>query len=266
MDMKKIYLLALIATTLVSAPSAAQETSDETTDEKELTAYVEAGLVSHYMWRGINMAGVSLQPEAGIAWRGLSLTLEGSTGFEKSDLKEIDINLQYERWGFNIGVTDYWTSGTDPDDRYFYYHKDKGPHQFEANLGYTCKWGSLQAYTIFWGIDNKINGNRAYSTFIELSVPFRLVGLDCDARVGITPMESAGTRTLTVLKDALGNSYNYYQNDYLYGEGFTCNMVSLRATKTLEYKHVKIPIYAEFHANPYLQKAQLLAGVAVRLF
>ena len=44
-----------------------------------------------------------------------------------------------------------------------------------------------------YGNDYKIDGSRAFSTYIELSVPFRAGGLDWDVRAGITPMESAGT-------------------------------------------------------------------------
>ena len=52
---------------------------------------------------------------------------------------------------------------------------------------------------MFWGNDHKINGDRAYSTYVELSVPFRAGGLDWDVRAGITPMESAGyTTTISV--------------------------------------------------------------------
>lgn len=249
-----------VATALMLLPSTltAQEN-----DSKDVEAYVQASLVSHYMWRGIDMAGISIQPEAGISWKGLSLTASGSAGFEKDDLQEIDLNLNYQKWGFNIGVTDYWSTGIDSENRYFYYVDKKTPHQLEANLGYSCKYGSLQAYTMFWGHDYKANGDRAYSTFIELSVPFRAGGLDWDLRAGITPMESAGTKTV-IPSEVEGMGLTLY--DYLYGEKFACNMASIRATKTLAYKNVKIPVFAEFHANPELKTARFLVGVNIKAF
>ena len=258
--MKKMYLWALTAMILMPSSLMAQEE-----DKKDLEAHIEASIVSHYMWRGTDMEGVSLQPELGVSWKGLSLTAAGSTGFNKGDLQEIDVTLGYERWGFNIGVTDYWTAGFDEKDRYFYFTDRKTPHQLEANIGYTCKYGSLQAYTMFWGEDYKTNGDRAYSTFIELSIPFRAGGLDWDLRAGVTPMESAGYQTITVPEGAI-DGFGIINNHYFYGGGFTCNMASLRATKTLEYKNVKIPVFAEFHANPELKTAMFLAGISVVVF
>ena len=224
----------------------------------EVEAHVQADLISHYMWRGTDMGGISIQSELGVSWKGLSLSAFGNAGFDKDDVKEIDLTLNYSNWGFNIGITDYWVSDIDPENRYFFYKDKETPHQLEANIGYTCKYFSFQAYTIFWGNDYKINGDRAYSTFIELSVPFRLGGLNWDARAGITPMESAG---YTTLRDT-----EVRGNHYFYGEGFTCNMASLRATKTLEFKNLEVPVFAEIHTNPYLQKANFLVGVSLKVF
>lgn len=255
-------MIIWVATALMLLPTTlmAQEN-----DNNDVEAYVQASLVSHYMWRGIDMAGISIQPEAGVSWRGLSLTAAGSAGFDKDDLQEIDLNLNYQKWGFNIGVTDYWSTGIDEKNRYFYYAEDKTPHQFEANIGYSCKYGSLQAYTMFWGNDFKANGDRAYSTFIELSVPFRAAGLDWDVRAGVTPMESAGTKTIIVPEGAI-EGFGIIQYDYFYGGKFTCNMASIRATKTLAYKNVKIPVFAELHANPELKTARFLVGINLVAF
>ena len=258
--MRKVNFWVLTALMLLPTTLMAQEN-----DSKDIEAYVEASLVSHYMWRGIDMEGVSLQPEAGVSWRGLSLTAAGSTGFQKGDLQEIDLTLGYRKWGFNIGVTDYWTNGVDEKNRYFYYDEKKTPHQLEANLGYTCKYGSIQAYTMFWGHDFKADGDRAYSTFIELSVPFRAGGLDWDVRAGVTPMESAGTKTV-IVPDGAFDGFGIVQYDYMYGGKFTCNMASIRATKTLEYNNVKVPVFAEFHANPELKTANFLVGISVIAF
>lgn len=259
--MKKIILLALMAMLFVPATMSAEDNNDK----KEVQAYVSGTLLSKYIWRGSELAGICIQPEAGISWKGLSLVASGNAGFQKDDVEEFDITLGYERWGFNIGVTDYWSTGVDPENRYFYYDPHLSSHQFEANIGYTCNYFSLQAYTMFWGNDFKINGDRAYSTFIELSVPFRLAGLDWDARVGVTPMESAGFTTPIVVESIFGQVEGV-QNHYFYGEGFTCNVAKLRATKTFNFKHLEIPVFAEVNTNPYLQKAHFLLGVTVKAF
>jgi len=257
--MKKIISLAIMAITLLPTTASAEDN-----DNQEFKAKAGIDFVSHYMWRGTDMADFSIQPELGISWKGLSLTAAASTGFKDDDVEDIDVTLNYSRWGFNIGVIDYWTKDVDEKNRYFYYDSH-GPHQLEANLGYTCKYFSLQAYTMFAGNDFKINGDRAYSTYIELAVPFKAGGLNWDARVGISPMESSGTTTTRTVQ-GLVSEIKVTDKIYQYGEGFTCNMVSVRATKTFEFKYFKLPIFAEIHANPYLQKAYLLAGVTIATF
>lgn len=234
------------------------------TAQDKFEATAKASLVSHYMWRGCDLGNISLQPEVNVAWKGLALNVFANAGFDKDDTQEIDATLSYSRWGFNIGVTDYWTAGVDDKNRYFYYSgKYNCPHQLEANIGYTCKYGSLQAYTMFYGNDYKIDGNRAYSTFVELSVPFRAAGLDWDVRAGITPFESAGTSYKEIITTDEGLTKTVYRGDWLYGESFTCNMVSVRATKNIECKGFNLPVFVELHTNPYLQRANFLMGISI---
>ena len=263
--MKKMISLAIMALSLMPYSIWAQDNVPELDNTVEVEAYVKASLVSRYMWRGTDLGGISIQPEAGISWKGLSLSAFGNTGFDKEDEQEFDLTLGYEYKGFNIGVTDYWFTGVDPENRYFFYKDKETAHQLEANIGYTSKYFSLQAYTMFWGNDYKINGDRAYSTYVELSVPFRAGGLNWDARVGITPMESAGYTTTRTVSSIYGDM-TVLEPHYFYGEGFTCNMASIRATKNLQYKSLRLPIFAEILTNPYLQKANFLVGVSVIAF
>ena len=253
--MRKIFALALAAITFLPAQVSAQD---------EFTASVSGSLVSRYMWRGIDMAGPSIQPSLTLGWKGLSLDVSGNIPFDKEDVRDIDVTLGYSLYGFNIGVIDYWTADVDPKNRYFYYGGEaECPHQLEANLGYTCKYGSLQAYTMVYGNDFKIDGDRAYSTYIELSVPFRLGGLDWDVRAGVTPFESAGSTYDETVVTESGKTKTVTRGDWMYGESFTCNMASIRATKNLEFKHFNVPVFVELHTNPYLQRANLVFGVTI---
>lgn len=254
--MRKLFALALAAITFLPASLSAQD---------KVTATVSADLVSRYMWRGIDMAGVSIQPELNLAWQGLSLDIEGSNPLAKDGgVQDLDVTLGYSLYGFNIGVTDYWTADVDPRNRYFYYGGEtECPHQLEGNIGYTCKYGSLQAYTMFYGNDFKIDGSRAYSTYIELSVPFKLGGIDWDVRAGVTPFESAGTTYQEQVVTETGKVKTYTRGDWMYGESFTCNLASVRATKEFEFKKFKLPVFVELHTNPYLQRANLVFGISI---
>ena len=228
-------------------------------DENDMEAYFDADIVSHYMWRGQDKGSFSLQPTAYVSWQGLTLRAESSMGFRREDATDLDITLGYENSGFNVGIIDYWTSGYDPFNRYFHYSKN-GAHQLEANIGYSWKYGSLQAYTIFWGNDFKVSGKQAYSTYIELGVPFTWQGIDWNAAVGITPFESAGDVVTATTKDTKETKTTA---DYYYADSFACVMASIRATKTLDLGFAHMPIFAEFHANPYLQTANIVFGVTV---
>ena len=115
-----------------------------------------------------------------------------------------------------------------------------------------------------YGNDYKIDGKRAYSTYIELSMPFRLGGLDWNASVGVTPFESAGITYKEQIVTESGQTKTVTRGDWMYGESFTCNMAALRATKELEFKHFSVPVYVELHTNPYLQRANIVLGVAIK--
>ena len=100
--MKKIFTILSIAVLSLTAlaPARAQD---------KLEASVGADFVSRYIWRGLDLGGVSFQPTLGLDWKGLSLSAWGSVGISNpADTKEFDLTLSYTIGGFNIGVTDYW--------------------------------------------------------------------------------------------------------------------------------------------------------------
>lgn len=253
--MKKAAFKAIVVMIVLMLPTTAGA-------QKRVEGSVSADVISHYIWRGQDRGGFSVQPAMLASWQGLSLGVFGSTGFSSDDAQEIDVTLGFERWGVNIGVTDYWETGIDENNRYLHIEKE-GAHQLEGNIGYTCKYFSLQAYTVFWGRDRKWNGDRAYSTYVELGVPFSLGGVDWQLRGGFTPFESAGDRTPKVENGYYTGKYDY---NYYYAEGFACVEVALRATKTLDIGFSKMPVFAEVNINPYLQTAQMVFGVTIQPF
>lgn len=251
--MKHPFRVALLWLALLPVAAVAQE---------KVEASVSADFLSRYFWRGKKMGDFSIQPTAEVRWRGLFLQTSGNLGLDEDDIEELDLILGYRYKGFNASVIDYWQSGHDSENRYFYYDPEKGGHTFEGNLGFACKYFDLQAYCAFYGNDFRIDGKRAYSTYIELKVPFRLGGIDWELRGGMTPYESAGTMELKTVTTVL-SEYVTTVPDYDYGEKLTCNVAALRATKDIAVGNVHIPIFAEFHTNPYLQKSSLVFGLSI---
>lgn len=216
----------------------------------KLEVEMEINMMTKYMWRGCDKGGITFKPEVMLSWKGLSLTVEGGKGIDKEDEIELDLELDYEfPFGLNVGIIDYWDYDEDIDGKYFYFKKDS-PHRWEANIGYSNDLFSIQAYSIFAGNDYKHNGDRAYSTYFELTVPFKLSGFDWKAKLGFTPAESAGS---------------HHAGENLYADKAAFVMASVRATKELHFKNFHLPVYGELHTNPYTKKAMFVGGVTLEL-
>ena len=233
--MKKIVLMAMAFATGMGA--TAQDTIETT---------IGTDIVSQYIWRGQDLGSVSVQPTLGIGYKGLSLSAWGNVGLsDPADTKELDLTLGYTLGGFNIGITDYWTNdGGDPAGRYFKYDAHSTNHVFEANIGYDFGAASLQWYTNFAGNDgaNK-DGKRAYSSYMEAVVPFKLASVDWTATAGAVPFATTSYGTT----------------------GFAVTNLSLRATKDIQVSETfKIPIFGQVTANPCSQKAYLVLGLTLQ--
>ena len=241
--MKKIVLLAM---GLVMSMTAMAQ--DEIENENKVETTISGDIVSSYIWRGQDLGNVSLQPTLGIGYKGLSLTAWGSVGLTNSDdTKEFDLTLAYTTGGFNIGITDYWfNAGLDPDNRYFMYNAHSTNHVFEANIGYDFGFASLQWYTNFAGNDGvNESGKRAYSSYVEASVPFKLATVDWTATVGVIPYATT--------------FYNEWTS------GFSVTNLALKATKDIKITDsFSIPIFGQVVANPRTQKAYLVLGFTLQ--
>ena len=234
--MKKILIItAILFTAAVTAK--AQDT---------LETSIGTDLVSQYVWRGQDLGGVSVQPTLGLSYKGLSLSAWGSAGLSNpADTREFDLTLAYTVGGFNIGVTDYWfNAGLDPLNRYFAYAADCTNHVFEANIGYDFGFASLQWYTNFAGNDGLTpDEKRAYSSYVEVNVPFVLGGVDWTATAGAVP----------------------FATDFYGVEGFGVVNVALMASKDIRITDsFSIPVFAQVAANPYSKNAFFVFGITLQ--
>ena len=213
--------------------------------QEEIETTISGDVVSSYIWRGQDLGSAAVQPTLGVAYKGLSLTAWGSYGIaDPADTKEFDLTLGYTVGGLNIGVTDYWfNAGLDPGNRYFKYDAHGTNHVFEANIGYDFGFASLQWYTNFSGNDgvNK-DGDRAYSSYAEATVPFRLASVDWTATAGVVP----------------------FATDFYGTTGFAVTNLSLRADKEIKVTDsFSIPVFGQVTANPCAQKAYLVLGITL---
>ena len=219
--------------------------------QDKVEASVGADLVSGYVWRGQELGGVSIQPSASVAWKGLSLTAWGSAGWESEYAKELDLTLGYGVKGFSVSVTDYsfskgvnFKTGADIDGRYFHFGSGSTLHVFEAQVGYDFGFLAVNWWTNIGGNDGlKSDGKRAYSSYVSLSAPFSWAGLDWNATVGATPWETS--------------FYNGGAN------GFEVSEVSLQAEKAIKVTDsFSLPLFARVVWNPALERGFFVAGMS----
>ena len=177
----------------------------------------------------------------------MSLTAWGSYGLVNADdVKEFDLTLDYTIGGLSIGITDYWFSrmdGGDPDGRYFKYEAHGTNHVFEGYIGYDFGFAALRWFTNFAGNDgtNK-DGKRAYSSYVEVNVPFKLATVDWTATAGAVPYCTTSYGTT----------------------GFAVTNLALKATKDIKITDsFSVPIFGQVVGNPCSQKAYLVLGLSL---
>ena len=207
--------------------------------QDKLEASVGVDLVSGYIWRGQDLGNVSIQPSVGISWKGLSLSAWGSVGLEDEDTKEFDLTLGYSTGGFSISLTDYWFDG---GQGYFHYDAHDTQHVFEIQVGYDFGAVAFNWYTNIAGNDGvNGDGDRAYSSYVTLSAPFKLGGLDWTAEVGATPWETS------------------FYNDG--ASGFEVCDVSVGASKDIAINDkFSLPLFAKATWNPATEGAYFVVG------
>lgn len=233
--MKKTMLTAIAL--LLSGTAVAQE---------KLHTTICGDFVNEYIWRGQKLGDVAVQPSLGIEYKNFSLTAWGNYGLTNpDDVKEFDLTIGYAIGGLNLGITDYWFSeGLDPDGRYFKYDAHGTNHVFEANVGYDFGFASLQWYTNFSGNDGlNRDGKRAYSSYFEVSAPFRFGGAEWTATAGTVPFATSSYAT----------------------SGFAVTNLSVKATKELRVTDsFALPLFAGITVNPCAQKAYYVFGFTLR--
>lgn len=204
---------------------------------------VGADVVSGYVWRGQKLGDAAVQPGISLGWKGLTLGAWGSVPVVTSaDAKEFDLSIGYQIGKFSIGLTDYWFDTEGVTRRYFHYGAHETAHVWEATVGYD--FGPLRAdwYTNIGGADGvNSDGDRAYSSYVQLTAPFQLGGLDWEATVGAVP---------------------YATSFYAQADGFAVTNVSVKVQKSIQItSSFSLPLFGQLIWNPSTEGAWMVAGL-----
>ena len=203
-------------------------------------------LVSTYVWRGVYQSGFSLQPEIGLSVGGFTVGVWGSTDLD--NFKEVDLSVGYSVRGFSVGVTDYWWGGQRlGDGRFAPYFKYGDTHYFEGTLA--SEFGAkfplgISWSTMFAGADKKENGDRAWSSYVELAYPFSVGSVELTAAAGAAPWAAPAW---------LPGGY----------DGFQISNVSLKASRAIPVSEkYEIPLFVQLAVNPQLNYMNLVIGLS----
>lgn len=236
--MKKAFIFAALVAVSLPAALRAEE------PEPAVTFSVGADVVSSYIWRGQNLGGLSVQPSATVTFNkpGISLGAWASAELFSSgqsvNMREFDLVATWSPIdALSISVTDYyfcsanylsaWTFGYDSS------------HTIEGGLSYDFGPLALAWNTVFAGVDhNEENGERSYSTYVELSAPYKLCGVEGKAAIGASLWEDSYTQAGT--------------------DGFKVCNISLSANKEL----FNVPFMGQIVFNPYADKVFFVVGLS----
>lgn len=255
----------------------------------------DADVVSCYIWRGIYNGGLSFQPDFSVGWKSEHTSFDFDTwwnvgasdwgfrsGLAKTDdfnpntqlTKELDIACNLNLWGAVVGVIHYYYFDGESFFNFGDINKISGSAQTEVYFGYDFSTLfpdvdlQLMWYTRVSGDDGKVNGRRAYSTYIEASYchHFRH-DISLTGVVGVSPWKSTYTDI------DLGNK----------ARDFAVNNITLRVDKTWTFGNglMDLTLYAQGTINTCnldkdtaiilasgdnkLEKQKLMGAIGVRV-
>ena len=207
------------------APLCAQEDSN-------WSMTVGADAVSHYLWRGMESAGPSVQPSAYFDYEkgdwALSMGTWASKSFIKGDYNEFDLSLEATWKNITLSLASYSE----------FYGPKYGGSNLDLGLSWTISedipvsfsWYSIMTQTAEASMDGGgIDWKSAFPSYFEIAYEFSLSVVDFSVAAGMLPFAS-----------------DYYGND---GLGL-CNL-NLGVGHEFEFEHGgTLPISAQVMYNP----------------
>lgn len=199
---------------------------------------VGADAVSHYLWRGMELGGPSIQPSAYFDYEkgdwAVSLGLWGTKSVFKNrygeHYNELDLSVEASWHTLTLSLSDYG------EGEYF------GPWQeghfldlglswtLSENIPLTLSWYSIVNQTFEGSMDGGgFDWAAAFPSYVEAAYDFSVSAIDFSVAVGLWPYASP-----------------YYEN-----EGFgVCNL-NLSAGHEFEFNHGgTLPVAAQIMYNP----------------
>lgn len=169
----------------------------------------EVMFLSRHSWRGEIMGTApAIEPSATARMGNFSFNLWAAFTTDNS-YTEIDLIPSYQFKYFALTLLDYYNPVVGEKNSYLDFSKAFNRHSVEATIdNYEVEKQRLKylVATFFLGDKNVQTGKPYYSTYVELSYPFTVLGLDAEPFVGATPVEGYYADQLAVINTGLSLS------------------------------------------------------------
>ena len=217
--------------------SVSAETIDKPLHKSNFTLSTELNM--KYVWRGLEYS------DAPVVFGTLSYDYKGFNAFVMGGYatngkhSEVDLGLSYSNKYFTFGLSDYYyPSVSGEEDQYIKLNSHETGHSVECYLTLTPLqkvpvWMTLSTYV--FGADKKLNGNQAYSSYVELGYTHSF----------------DDNNSLSLLVGANLNKSFYTQ----YEDGFNVSNITAKYMTGISFGNFRLPISGSFIYNPYIDKS-----------
>ena len=207
--------------------------------ENKSKFHVSLELSSKYMWRGLEYGEAPVAfPSIYFNDKGFNAFVMGAYAFDGSH-QEVDYGVSYTKGWVTLGLSDYFfPSAVGEKDNYFDYASHSTGHSVESYLTIAPTkvpmWLTFSTY--LFGADKKLNGNQAYSSYVELGYRYDI-------------------NENNALSLGMGANLNksFYTN---YEKGFNVVNIALKYAVNVPIgKSFKLPVSVSYVLNPYKEKS-----------
>lgn len=202
--------------------------------------------MSQFIWRGTEAAlHPTIIPTVTLDWENEDFSFElgqcSITELTGDEYLEMDIWASASYKGLSLTLTEFGMGNNLGIGGY--------DDNAELSLEYEFPWSvpvTLSLNTFVFGDDFNEDGNRAFSSYAEIAVPYEIGDLTLTGIVGAVPFRS-------------DNTYGNCE------DAFKLTNLSLSATYNLSMNNLELPVYAQFIRNPMTKSNYYVIGCVLNL-
>lgn len=244
--MRKILMLMVAVWAMIFDAKAVEVEKNDV-----VTLDLGGDVVSSYIWRGTSCGKFSVQPSLSLTFNKPGITIGAWASIEvaksegQSNFTELDLSIAWNPIdALTIGLTDYFIPSYEEGENGMFFRGWKwnqdASHNLELNLAYDFGPVALAWNTCLSGPDRvSWSDKRNYSTYAEISAPWKIGEIEGSAAVGAH----------------LWDDYFTVEGE---SKGFNVCNISLRAEK----KIWKLPLFGQIIVNPEAGKTYFVVGLS----